>query len=228
MMKIATFVILAGLLLATAACAVTTYTETIYAGVPSGDNWIALRGVPFYPDPVDVFGDLMMIDDARLSWLNAPTGSVEPYYSFQEPDGPFGKMLLGVGYTALNDSGSNYTIQYVGLDDGVPDESSKMTDMWISLPGLTGGTGGEHWVGFPFDHPVAWEDVQVTDGTQTIDVQTAVGLGWLDMYWQYRDGASQDVLQVDPDGIVGDSNLLPGAMYIVQTYKSNIALIIPA
>jgi len=92
-MRLACLLVLAGVLLASAAFA-TTYTTVIYAPGPSiytYENWFSLPGVPFpvatasgIPgNPLDIVGDLGKIDDARLVRLNAPTGNLEGYYSFQ-------------------------------------------------------------------------------------------------------------------------------------------------
>lgn len=224
-MRLVCLMVLASFLLAGSVFA---YTEVIYPSPdsPTGTNWIALRGVPFDPDPLTIFGDLNYIDGAIFR-LDATTGGTEPYFSFQEPGGPFGGMLLGDGYWVNNSTGAEYTISYDGAPDGLPDGVGQKTDMWISLPGMTGGNGGTHWVGHPFDHPVPFVNVLVTDGTQTIPVMDAIAAGWLEGYWPYLDGPTQGTLQVDPDYIVGEPDLLPGHMYIVNTMKPNLALIIP-
>jgi len=107
-----------------------------------------------------------------------------------------------------------------------------MTDMWISLPGVSSDNpaypGGWHFVGNPFNHNVLWTDIKVTDGTETIDMITACELGWLDGYWEYLNGASQGISLVDFEGILGSEYLQPGHMYKVFTRKANLALIIPA
>ena len=226
-MKIACLLVLASLVLASAACA-TNYQEVLYphSSGAYGNNLIAMRGVPFDPDPISVFGDVNLIDGA-LSRLTPTSGNTETYFSFQEPGGPFGGMLLGDGYM-IQVAGSQVTISYDGVADGVPDGAGQMTDMWVSLPGVTGREGGYHMVGHPFDHNVLWANVQVTDGTQTIPVMDAVNLGWLDGYWAYLDAPTQSTFNVDPDEIMGSAYMEPGRAYIVFTRKSNIALIIPA
>jgi len=234
MRKALVLVALAGLLLSSAAFAQETYTETLYPAPDgtNGVNWIALRGVPFDPSPVTVFGDEMRID-GLMSKLDPVTGNTNTYFSFDAES--FGNLLLGDGFWVNNDSGNEYTISYQGVYDGVPSDltnettrAATMTDMWISLPGQTGSNGGYHWVGFPFNHPIPWVNVKVTDGTQTLPVQDAVAAGWLLDFWAYMDGPSQSTFNVDPDGIMGADVLEPGRMYQVVTYRSNLALIIPA
>jgi len=235
MMRTACFVVLASLLLATVAGAA-TYTETIYidsVNNATGDDWVALRGVPFNPDPAAVFGGLGRIDN-NLSKFDPVGGNGILYMSGIEEF----NLLLGEGYfiQASPSGGGTYTISYTGVADGVPDGEGNMTDMWISLPGLAEGLpgypGGQHWIGHPFNHAVAWTDVEVTDGTQTISVVDACdpagAYKWIEPFWTYRENSEQNAYAVDPDGITGDPNLLPGKMYQVFTHKANIALIIPA
>ncbi|MEN6521497.1 MAG: hypothetical protein ABFD46_10170 [Armatimonadota bacterium] len=234
-MRIACLVVMACLLLAVGATAA-TYTQILYPDTSGayGANWIALKAVPFDPNPITVFGSVDLID-GTLSRLDPVTGNTEGYFSFQEPDGPFGNMLLGEGYW-LNVTTTSHTISYQGAVDGLGTEStvtegtkiSSMTDMWISLPGPTGEEGGYHWVGFPFSHNVLWTDVKVTDGNETVPVLTAVSNGWLDGGWAYLDAATQSTYGVDPDEIMGSAYLEPGNMYQIFTRKANLALIIPA
>jgi len=217
--------ILALILLASAAFG--QYSEVLYPGPGGsiGENWIALRGVPFDPTPAVIFGDEARIDDGRLQRLDASTQNVYGYLSFMPEE--FGGMLLGDGFTVLVDNGTGYTINYDGAPDGLPDGAGQKTDMWISLPGQTGMNGGQHFIGHPFDHAVPFVNVLVTDGTRTIPVMNAIAEGWLEGYWPYLDGPTQSVLQVDPDEIVGSPYLEPGHMYVVNTMKANLALIIP-
>lgn len=232
-MRKTALLVLAGLVLSSVAFAATTYTETIYGlSGAQAENWIAMRGVPFNPDPQAVFGGTSLIDDGLLNKLNAPMGGVDQYYSYQEPGGPFGNMLLGDGYVVYVNDGAEHTFSYSGVDDGVPSDptnpTTTMTDMWISLPGITGANGGSHWIGHPFNHNTLWTDVMVTDGTTTIPVTQAVADGWLEGSWQYMNAAFQGVEMIDPDGINGSPNMMPGHMYIVNTFKPNLALIIPS
>ena len=227
-MRLVLVFVLVGILTASIACAV-TYSEVLYPhpNGTTGVNWIALRGVPFNPDPIDIFGSVDLID-GFLSRLDPITANTETYFSFQEPEGPFGNMLLGEGYWVNVGDGIQHTINYEGAPDGLKDSNGVMTDMWISLPGRSGHNGGFHWVGFPFNHNVLWSDVLVTDGKETIPVMVAVDRGWLDGLWAYVDAPTQNTLNVDPDGIYGSDMLEPGRMYRVFTRKSNLALIIPA
>lgn len=222
-MRLVCLMVLASFLLAGSVFA---YSEVIYPAPngTTGANWIALRGVPFDPDPIAIFGDVDLID-GMIARLDPTSGGTEDYWSFQEPGGPFGGMLLGDGYW-LN-STSQYTINYDGAPDGLPDGAGQKTDMWISLPGVTGREGGFHWIGHPFNHEVPFVNVMVTDGTQTISVLDAIEAGWLDGYWAYLDAPSQGTLNVDPEELMGSPNLEPGRMYQVFTRKANLALIIP-
>lgn len=227
-MRLAVLLALAGIMLASMVCA-EDYTEVLYPSpFPgyTGENWIAMRSVPFDPNPEIVFGDLSLIDDGRLQRRDPVTGNLEGFISF-EPE-VFGGMLLGDGYKVYVQDGLQHTITYSGAPAGLPDGVGQLTDMWISLPGQSGMNGGMHWVGFPFNHPVLWTNVLVTDGTQTVPVLDAVNLGWLQGYWQYMDAPTQNLMQVDPDELSGSAYLEPGRTYEVITMKSNLALIIPA
>lgn len=234
MMKLVCLTILACLVLATAACATTTYTQILYPapGYPdvqdTGLNYFAMKGVPLNPDPAVILGNVPI--DGVLGRWDAVTASPISYDQFG-PEG-FGGMLLGEGYQiAINPNPDNtvdgtWTISYDGIDDGIPDGVNEMTDIWISLPGVT-AEGGLQWVGHPFNHDVLWEDVQVTDGTQTISVTDACNNGWLESAWQYWDPVSQSPMSID---IFDDYGMYmhPGISYVVPTLRSNLALIIPA
>lgn len=219
---------LMGLLLAGTANA-ETYTQTMY----SGCNWFALNGVPLDPAPSSIFvGEEGLIDGA-LTRLDPTNGNTIPWFSWDDP-ATFGGMLLGDGFRLNVEDGVDHTISYEGAPDGLPDANGK-TDMWISLPGFTGQEGGMHWIGTPYATPVLWSSILVTDGTKTVPVmdfddttEDAVSLGWIEPYWAYLDAASGNTCYVDPDGIFGDPNMLPGQLFEVITHKSNLALIIPA
>jgi len=88
-MRLVCAFVIAGILLASAAFAVTTYTETIYAGTTSGAtgfNWIALRGAPIPPagstnapgHPGDIWPGVEYVD-GYLSKLNPVTGGTDDF-----------------------------------------------------------------------------------------------------------------------------------------------------
>jgi hypothetical protein len=230
-MRTACFVILISLLMASAAMAVTTYTETIYIDNffgSSGINWVALRGVPFNPAADVVLGDIARAD-GRLAKLDATVGGTL-LWAFDW------NMILGEGYVLENGESADYVISYEGVDNGVPDSTGAKTDMWISLPGLNEGLpgypGGAHWIGNPYDSEVDVRSIQVTNGSKTIpffdddsETEDAVHLGWVEQYWNYRDNASQGSMYTDPEAF---DMLQPGRMYEVITHQPNLALIIPA
>lgn len=242
-MKLTVMLTLVCMLLTGAAFA-TTYTNAIYPanGYPTvqdgGMNFFALKGVPTNG------GDPMVILDSALSGLTGiygwdPVLGNPKNFDPSEPSA-FGNFLLGEGYMVTvvpnsEDPDGKWTVSYTGAVDGLGTESavtggtkvSGMTDMWISLPGVTGGNGGEHYIGFPFDHEILWESMLVTDGTETISVMDAVINGWIDSVWSWWDPVLQNPMVIDPS----DPSLMymkPGMMYDIVTYRPNLALIIPA
>jgi hypothetical protein len=135
----------------------------------------------------------------------------------------FGGILLGEGYMINNSGSTAITVSYEGAPDGLPDSEGVGTDMWISLPG-----GSMHWMGNPFYHSVGFDQIMVTDGTQTLRMASAVSQNWLSGTWTTLDGQTQEettvgLASLNPD----DSFLRPTHMYKVQTYRQNLAVIIP-
>lgn len=233
-MRIVYLVVLASLVLASAVCA-DNYTQVLYPapGYPwiedVGFNHFALKGVPFDPSVSSVFAGVPVGTGIATLTRWEETTQTPIAYDMDSPE-VFGGMLLGVGYTVAvlpntSDPNGQWLISYDGVADGIPDGAGQLTDMWISLPGLF--NGGMHWVGHPFDHDVLWTDVLVTDGTQTIPVQTAVANGWLEGSWQFWDATIQTPVSIDIDDPV-NCYMHPGMMYLVPTLQNNIALIIPA
>lgn len=185
-----------------------------------GQNWISLPLVPFDPDPTHVFAGLDI--NHNLTGFDAYTKK-EVAYDHSKPDIFFG-MLLGEGYTIWNHGTTPITISYEGAPDGLPDYSGLMTDMWISIPYV-----GETWVGMPFNHNVLFSDIYYTDGTYTIDVNSAVRKGWIDGLWTTWDALTQETTTVGLNSLNPDDIILrPGQMYKVISHKNNLAVIIPA
>jgi len=153
----------------------------------------------------------------------------------------FGGILLGEGYW-LNCEGSGGTVsnEIVGIPDGVP-SGGTMTDMWISLPGhQTDGldAGGWHIIGHPFNHATCvnkiaggnesyvGDHIWFTDGTTLKTWEEAVYATWVD--YKFSGNESFGGADVQYDGGGYDTYLRPGKGYWVNTYKDNLAMIIPA
>lgn len=226
-MRLVCLLVLAAMLLGCAAYA-ETYYEDLYPAPDGtiGANQFALRAVPLDPTPETILAGIPIVSNLTL-W-DAENSCPISY----DPDlGGFGGLLLGSGYSVnmewnAAEVDGHTRIQYDGAPDGLStDQGTTGTDMWISLPGVSGMTdGGIHWVGMPFNHNVEWTTVKVTDGTETIDVMDAVGRGWLEGFWPYWDGVNQSPLNIDLDL---QPNMEPGKVYMVTTHRNNLALIIP-
>jgi len=198
---------------------------TLYPGA----NMIAPPQVPLTPagiepgDPeaifVDSFGNPISIM-FNLTRYDAATQGYIAYNPFNPAE--YGGVLLGEG-AWLEISGSSSVVwQYDGAPNGLKDSNDVMTDMWISLP-----VDGATMFGNPFNNQVNWADCLITDGTQTVSLETAVGLGWIDGSCTEYDAPTQGYVTV---GLLPwyKQTLDPGHAYWLATFKPNLALIIPA
>lgn len=213
-----------------ACVATTTATYDLYMGW----SLISAPLVPINPDPLSVYAGAPDGLD-YLCYRYDPSSGWVTYDSF-DPSA-YGNVLLGDG-SSLNCMSAGATISYVGVEDGVPDGTGAMTDMWISLPGSqTDGidAGGIHLIGQPFNHntPVdpsgqnIGDGIFFTDGTTLKNWSEAVADSWVDGKLSTLDPANGAV-DVQFDGWGGDDTLRPGKGYWLTTYKDNLALIIPA
>ena len=235
--------VLALLLVSAAGFAATTYTMDIY----EGDNVIAAPGVPFNPVPYDwdpgesgVFQNLNYEDqlEARLKRWDPTFGYIT--YPFDEEF----NILLGEGYNlgeeivgVPGDGDIVGSISFVGVDDGVPDGSGTMTDMWISLPGAAEdpqqNNGGVHLIGYPFNHDldvgVGGKNVKFTDGTQMLTWEQAVAANWVEPVFVAWDSSINSGVNISYDIPPGDDTYLyPGKGYWVTTKVDNLAMVILA
>lgn len=219
---------------ATGAMAVTTGTATLDLYPRANQicpSLIPFNSVPldFTPDPSGAFSAwLELLDADSLKRLDATTQSEQQYFiEWQPPSG----MLAGDGYmawTQYDDPGSDpvRTFTYDGVD--ISD-----TDLYISLPGLTAGGGGAHWIGitYPVGSIVNYFDIVVTDGAQSftmLDIYTGENgapADWINPTFIYLDPTSQSEYGLPDEGPGAD--LYGGQAYRVQTLKSNLALIVP-
>lgn len=231
------------LLVVTGASAVTTGTAVV--PLYNMMNQVACPLIPLDPAPLyegpggiaGVFGGLAGAPE--LGWFDLYMGSdwikkFDPTSGSEKTLlsewGPDEGCIAGDGYIGwVEDFGAGPSMdpvksfQYVGVD--ISD-----TDLWVSLPGLTGQPGGDHWVGinYPVGSIIDYAAVVVTDGTDSYTMyQIASGEGpqdWMNPAFIYFEPTSQAEKPVPWEW---DPVLYGGQMYRVTTYKSNLALIIP-
>ncbi|MCE5324050.1 right-handed parallel beta-helix repeat-containing protein [bacterium] len=203
----------------------------IYAGF----NYIAAPLAPFNPDPLSV---LSVSSDALhnvIDWWDSQTQQNVYWNDFEEPAGAsFGNIVLGKGYEWYVDN--DRTVSYEGFADGLPCEYDK-TDAVISLPGSQSGSesGGWHFVGTPFNHNVPVDSgnytgdlIYLTDGTTLKTWGEAVEAGWCVSQFDGLDAINQSGTSVAYDDLADSRFLISNQGYWFYTYKSNLALIIPA
>jgi len=235
-MRTSGLVLLLALVVVSASFAAQTATYDVYAGW----NMVGCPLVPFNPAPTDMMTFTGVFDPLDIEWTgslqrwDSPTQSMIAYTMFDP--GAFGNCLLGDGYW-LNQA-ANGTVQYTGVDDGVPDSLGNMTDMWVSLPGdQTDGldNGGWNLISHPFNHATTFDktmfsflgdNILVTDGTVTKTLADAAAAGWLEEPFQYWNGATQN-METAGYFFATDDRMRGGQGYWVKTKKDNLALIIP-
>jgi hypothetical protein len=245
--------VLAMVALVGGSCLASSTVTASFSVNTSGYALIALPQVPVDPavggtqasnqngDPNGVFGQIK-----TSSGFTLQTWTGGGYSTWGIHSTTFGGMLLGAGYwvsgSALPSSG---VVSYAALPDGVPDMDSNgnavldsvgypvQTDMYISLPGLGLGTGGWIMIGHPFNHVTAINPsgsqldgsrILFTDGTTTLGWKAAVTAGWVGSTLQKWTGGGYSNTGYNH----GQTNTLtPGSGYWIQTYKDNLAMIIP-
>lgn len=235
-MKTAFLIVLLALSLAVCASAVTTATATVQLYAMT--NQICAPLVPI--DPAPLYEGGLGIMGVFAGWTDLYMGS-DTVKKF-EPTNGSEKTLLGEWGA---DEGVLAGDGYIGWVDGYtepvidPVKSFSFdgvdisdTDLWISLPGITGGSGGTHWIGitYPVGTVINYLAVIVTDGTDSYTMeQIATGgegipTDWIDAAFIYYDATSQGEKPVPWEWAM---ELYGGQMYRVTTMKSNLALIIP-
>ncbi len=150
------------------ACAVAS--ETVQNYFAAGLNFMSVPLIPLNSDPAAVFCNELgnPIDiESRLTRFDPAVGYID--YSPYTTD--FGGMLLGDG--CLFQSQGTW-VKYTGVNDGIPDGTGQLTDVWISLPGYL------NFVGQPFNHSTMLVNMKVTDGTQTLSWIEAGNAHWID------------------------------------------------
>lgn len=186
----------------------------VYPGV----NWISFCRIPItasYPNPPELFGpagiDIEWTE--TLVRFDQPTQSLVMYQAW-DPWMMF-NVLVGEGYELGMYYTPQTTVQYSGL--------RVLNDFTVSIP-----VQGQFWFGNPYIYPVLWEDLEVTDGQQTMTVTGAVTAGWLGANWYTWDPIAQQTTLVDPsDPGQSAAWLLPGQMYKGTSLVAGLALTIP-
>lgn len=203
-------------------------TKVDFYQVYAGWNCISAPVVPINPDPLSVFEGLN-VNALQLFDATIQSGIAYDEYS---PEG-FGNVLLGDGYWYNGDAEG--TVSYEGLEDGVPTGTVK-TDMWLSLPGnqMDGiDAGGWQLIGTPFNHDVPastatgfGDNIVFTDGTSVKTWSEAADAGWVASAMMGFDPLAQSGFSVGYD-FCDDDSMRAGKGYWIQTYKDNLAVIIP-
>lgn len=188
-----------------------------------GFNQFALPGLPDDPYPPRLLANFDPGDgsglDARLVRWNA-TDQREIRWSMADGGALFGTLQLGDGYQLTVRDGETPTIGFSGY-------RADLADRWLSLPktGLT-------LLGYPFDFPLNWFDVQVTDGFKTVSITEAArkeNPAWINSVATFYDSTRRETLRVgliddNPDTVV----LLPWYGYFVTSKRDDLALLLPA
>jgi hypothetical protein len=214
------------LLIATAACAVTTGTANLQ--LYGQFNQFAAPLIPFDPNPRNIINpggpfaawqSLINVAD-YAQWIEPTSQSL---VTFPNDWDIFPNIVMGDGYLGYvaGDLGTNpVTLTYDGVD--ISD-----TDAYISLPGMTGGNGGWHYIGIPYppDKSVLFYDIVVTDGSESHTMMDLLinGTDWLSLSFGAMDAPTQSIFSIPDSG----DYLQGGQMYQVFTMKNDLALILP-
>lgn len=217
--------VLAMMFVMSVGCFAVTATIDVY----NANALLALPNVPINPDPASVFATSGMDPMYNITRWDPIGGG----YCSLDDSGAYGNMLLGDGFWLVGTEGA--TITYDAVADGVPDAGGKKTDMWISLPGMGNGTGGNAIVGVPFAHNVAvdkgsytGDHIFFTDGTKLLTWGEAcqAPYNWVGPTMTYWSGFGYD--DVWFDNTAGPYELEAGKGYWIATNVDNLAMIIPA
>lgn len=194
-----------------------------YIDLYVSDNLISLPQVPAVANPGDpalIFAGLSLSD--RLSGYNPETGNGTVYSDF---GGDLTACLLGEGYWLSVDDGA--VISYAALKNGVPGTDNKPTDMWISLPGVTGESGGWHLIGNPYSDVVPKEWIYFTNGDKVLswDEASQDPYNWVGRDITGYEGSNGNGTTISMDfGTQDYFDIARG--YYVWTNVSNLAMII--
>lgn len=183
-----------------------------------GANWVAPPVIPFNSDPLSVFSGIDI--NNNLTFFDS-VHQKQIVYKSDDPETHW-NILMGDGYTINNPGSTPITCSFAGVD--ISD-----TPAWISLPGSELGGGGMHWLGLPYPGNVSFADIIVTNGVeaQTIREMAKDGTTWMDLTF-YTWNANTQTIETAGLGPGANTNYLrAGHMYKVQTYVSNLALILP-
>jgi len=191
----------------TSGTSVTVPTGTIGVGF----NLISFPYVPADPTPATIFG-ITPISSKLFRWDNV-TQAFTGYDSLN-PD-TFGKLSPTQGYALLTTGTAN--VSYQGL--------ATTSDVRISIP-------KEGWslIAQPLATVTIWNNLQVTDGTETKSLQDAITAGWIGRIaftWDVASG-NWGYVGTGARGSRFDDSLRPWHAYWITTYKDDLAVIIPA
>lgn len=216
--------VLLGLMVVAALCmpasaAITTVEAPVPGPINGGWNLMSLPAIPTNPAPPAVLDEYAeWLENSILRWDAAVQGV--KIYSEWTPD-DFGNLLLSEGYwLILPDAVPPAQLSFEGITD------NDTTDMWISLP-----KAGWTIIGCPYSYSVDWNDVEITDGTVTIPLAAARDDHWLDTicWWWDSSIPGGALLSIGLDDEWTETTTLnPWQGYWVQSFRDNLALIVPA
>ena len=222
------------IVLAVAALFVVGVGAMAYPVYPGVYNFLTPPVVPFDPAVSSMFPAPTYDPGGNdfLYRLNAADQGNIIYDSMFPED--YGGMLLGDGFWYLyNNTANIQNWDVTGAPDGLPDSSGVMTDMWISLPPMAGGSA---YLGCPFKHAVDIAKCFLTDGLVTktwdqaaTDIDPGTGQPWTEGAMFGYDAGLGGFFSVGSDPMMYDRTQLEAYNgYEFKTLKANLALIVPA
>jgi len=169
--------------------------------LPTGWSLLSIPSVPDNPDPAYILRHAVGAGNALAGNLYGYGGSYEAYPAELTALSP------GAGYWLRLDVPA--PASYWGTAASSP----------YSIP-LSGWT----LVGPPRAEPVAWADVEVTDGAVTLSVPDAAAAGWIQGQAFYYNGAGYHTLDVSGGD---DTHLRPWRGYWVLAEVPGLTLLVP-
>ncbi|MEN6358307.1 MAG: hypothetical protein ABFD83_14640 [Armatimonadota bacterium] len=197
--------------------------DSVTYDVYEGWNLIAAPLVPYNSTPSSAFSGITVMN--RITRFDAVSGGDVALTIYTEDE--FGNILLGDGYWLSQSQDGSVTID--GIADGVP-TNGVITDMCISLPGVTDGEGGWHLISNPYNHevPVGEDGVNIkfTDGITLKTWKEAAESEWVSNNMIGFDGCLGSDLDTSYTVYASMNSLLPFHGYWLATSRSNLCMII--
>lgn len=209
--------------------------DTASFDVNTGWNLYAVPIAPYDATPASVWANVFAAFTASYGPRGVLTGMEFGNGTSYDPTDPgsFGGIMLGAGYW-VKPKAKVTGLVVTGFPDGFNTDgtTATMCDMWISLPGNSGGTNGAwHLIGQPFKHDTLATDVKFTDGTQVLNWSDAVAANWVYNVALGCDTAGfggQFRVSYTDSVVHEDDRFRANHGYQLRTKKANLAMIIPA